>query len=700
MTAIQIGAQFSERVALTDVADVLGISYRGAASRATRESWAFDEVTGIGGKKRYYPISSLPRDVIQAIHLAAMNATPVERAPVAAKSIAADLAPLDPNSLTQHQLDVEAARDRIFRFVEGFQGSNKAALAWLNEEKAAGRLTGPMAWAMAHAWDKPRAANKLTPKTYYNWLSEKEKRGRAVPKKIQQDMSVKPWHALVVNLKRRPQGSTLAWIAEQVAEQWNPDWGNEIPTKRAIDYFLREKFSVIDQLKGRFTGSALRAHKAYTPRTSVGMRPWDEVHADGWNTHFTAPHPVTGEFVTYEVWHAHDVATRYVPPFGLGLTENYEVIAKCIENAIRCGGVMAILQTDSTAIVKRSARLKTDPATALADRAGFTIVHPQEVGNSQANGIAENFNKYMDQCSRELATYQAKDMDQLTFKRVKKLTAKMVTAGAAGDQVARAQIKREAEKMGKGKVFDSYAEAVAWLDDKREKFNHRPHGSLPKIRDPETGKQRHQSPFEALQEHRADGWQPVMLDDLLLIDMFWTHERRKVVRAAVTGPNGLAYYNQVLGDWEGKYVVVAFDPDAYKQVWVKTDLGDLICVADFVEATAYRTQTFNEAAQEKRALAQIKHSEQKIERIRARTPGMVIDAQDGTLLEDMAPRTIKDFLDVEARPVVEPLRTIADFLPAQGAPKEKTLSREETVMWLYSKEEEEPDEADKKVAAG
>ena len=690
----------ASQVALADIAAAVGISYRGVAFRAVREGWIFDEVAVLGGKKRFYPLASLPKEVANAVHIHAMGcvevAPPAEPAPVPAP-YSAPVA-IDPHSLTTHQLEVERARDRIFAFVDGYHGSTKGALAWLNDEKAAGTLTGPMLWAYERAWDKPRAANKLGAKTYYNWVAEKKLRGRAAPLKIQKDMSVKPWHALAVALKQRPQGSMLVWIAEEIARQWNPAWGNDVPTKRALGYFLNEKFSALELLKGRHNGSALRAHMHYTKRSSAGMRPWDEIHADGWNTHFTAPHKVTGEFVTYEVWHAHDVATRFVPPFGLGYTENFDVIAACIENTIRCYGVPVILQTDSTAIVKKSERLKTNPATSLADRAGFTIVHPQEVGNSQANGIAENFNKYLDRCSRELATYQAKDMDSLALKRVKKLTGKMVAAAARGETAEYSKLKLETERMGKGRVFGSYAEAVEWLDEKRVAFNNRPHSSLPKMRDPETGRMRHQSPAEALDAHRTEGWEPVMVDETHLIDMFWQHVQKKVVRQRVSPYGKMVFHDKILADWEGKQVVVAFSDRDDTRVWIKTLDGEIICEAQRTYESAYRSQTAFDAGEEKRALSVIKRLEKKTEAVRNRIGGLIIE-NEGDMVDEPRMKSIADFVDVDARPVETALLTAADFLPEPVETQERSWSREETNRWLHGETEEDGKAQEKQSAA-
>lgn len=67
--------------ALAEIATALGIGKRGVELRAVRESWIFDEVTVKGGKKRFYPLASLPTDVANAVHIHAMGS--VELAPPA-----------------------------------------------------------------------------------------------------------------------------------------------------------------------------------------------------------------------------------------------------------------------------------------------------------------------------------------------------------------------------------------------------------------------------------------------------------------------------------------------------------------------------------------------------------------------------------------------------------------------------------------
>jgi putative transposase len=321
--------------------------------------------------------------------------------------------------------------------------------------------------------------------------------------------------------------------------------------------------------------------------------------------------------------------------------------------------MMAVLQTDSTKVVKHSPRFTADPFAALSERAGFLVVHPKAVGNSQANGIPENFNTWLDKESRELATYQGKGMDSLTLKRVKKITEKMVKAAKAGDLATRDKLKNAAERTGKGLVFSSYAEAEAWIVAVCEKWNDKVHRSLPKIADPVTGKRRHMTPREALQAHVMNGWKPVALGEEHLVDLFRPHVRCKVFREAVSPVgNGQRYRFSGLGAWNGEEVLVAIDPMDWQKVWIKDLNGVLLGVADLVQATGYHAKTLYEIAEEKRARAQLKILGNKAEHVTARTAvthpgfsdGMILAGQVLTQNEALASAAPPD-AEITARPM-------------------------------------------------
>ena len=275
-------------------------------------------------------------------------------------------------------------------------------------------------------------------------------------------------------------------------------------------------------------------------------------------------------------------------------------------------------------------------------------------------------------------------MDELTFKRVKKLTGAMVKAASNGDMETAEKKHREAERMGKGRVFTSTQEARDWLLQICADYNDRPHRGLKKIRDPETGKLRHQSPTEALSEHRANGWEPVAVDEDTLIDLFRPVTVCKVTREAVTPYGGMRYKNgEHLGHWNGKDVLVSYDIHDWRQVWVKTLAGELICQAEFVAATGYRAKSAYEAAEEKRAKAQIRSLENKIKKVEAeRLGGPVIDG-DGLI-------SARDLIDIP-KATVETLRPAREVLAEidrekpqpESAKPAREMTWEETKMWLY-----------------
>ena len=635
-------------VTLAAVAEALGIEKRSAERRADREAWPYTEETVRGGRRRLYDPAMLPKsaeDVRRAltahklttaladVSCAAGSSLPAAL-PAGAVSINTSAVPAvlscgDMSEADRTQRDAAQAVIRaVDKIIADAGCSPKAACHTLIINARAGQLTAAMVRTLKLARDgrgRPSADGLPSPRSLLRWMQEKNDGGDLAPRVPRKDMAVLLWYPLAIALKQRPQKPTTKWVHEQIVAQWDVAWGAQAPSYDVVYRFFRDKFSQLEQLKGQHLGSSLRAHMFYQHRTAHGLAPFVEVHADGWNTHFTAPHPVTGEFVTYEVWHFRDVATRFVTPPSIGLSESFEVIAKGLENCIRVGGVPAVWQTDSTGSVKND-RMKLDPVTSIAERGGITIVHPQEVGNSQVNGICENFNTYLDRESRELATYHGKHMDSLALKRVKKLTEKLVKAARAGDLAARDQAKREAERAGKGLVFDSRDHAVAWIHSKIDKFNDTPHSSLPQITDPMTGKRRHQSPREALAEARAAGWQPVLMDEASLVDLFRPHVRKTVRRGCVSPFGGQRYHHAELPHWEGKEVQVAIDIMDWQTVWVKDLDGRVICEAAFVEATGYRAQSMYEYALDKRARAQVKRKETQIAQIEGRMAAPALEA--------------------------------------------------------------------------
>ena len=704
-----------QALTLIQIADALGISKQAVAQRATREAWPFEAQAARGGQRRFYPAATLPKDVREAL-LQAQLAGAVERlaapadaagtdvTPAPATAVTPAAAPVAPEDLTTRQRAADNARNAVLGEVARLRQhagvSLESALTTLLVNARAGLLAAHLVGTLKLARD-PRG-RKSGPddglpsvRSLKRWLGKQAQGKSLAPAVAQADMRVKPWHALAISLMQRPQGSVKRWVHAQIVKEWTPALGPTPPSYDVLCHFFREKFSKVDVLVGRYTGMELKNHRRYTVRSRNGLLPAMECHADGWCTHFTAPHPVSGEFVTYELWTCIDYATGYPADPAIGLSESYEVIAKSLENYIRVFGVPLIFQTDSTGSVKNE-RFEFDPIASLQERLGITVVHPKMLevgkGNSQANGLAENLHAFYDRESRELATYQGKGMDALSYKRVQRLTKAMVRAETPE---ARALARQEAERAGKGIVFDSHAEACAWILGMVERRRDLPNRNLPKIADPATGKQRPMTPREALAAHVADGWQPVALSEADLIDAFRPHVRKKVTRGGVSPYSGQRYQHEALEHLNGQEVMVAIDIMNGASVWVKDLDGRLICEAKFESGRQPRPTSLYESAYDKRERAQVRRAEHRIESIEARNPNRVLDVP-AAAEQDIAMLLYGEPEPLPARAPAEVVELIpaAPAKPARPAHKYEDIT--DLALYLHGDELDAQEEAARK----
>lgn len=493
------------------------------------------------------------------------------------------------------------------------------------------------------------------------------------------DTRVRAWHAPFFALADRWQKPTLRSCYEQLLAAWRTEWAEPVggppPSYDACVRAYRAR-PEIDKITGRNSGSGLRNLTYHQQRDWLRYRPWDEIHSDGWHTHALVPRDVDGRWQAMELWHAICVSTKVVPPFSFAWSEHTDVITEHLREVIRLGGVPARWQTDSTGAVRKhevsgrrksangQRRIADDAAEdldSLAGRLGITVLHPQTVGNSQANGMAENFNVWLDIECRALATYMNPDHhDETGFLRVRRLTVQL--ASARGNPEREAELRDRLRVVGRGYVFTSEADAKAWFQALADKWNHKPHRALPRLRDAATGRLRHMTPLEALAAAVAAGWEAKRLSEAQMADAFRPHIRKTVRRGVVTLHNQQRYFCRDLAMWEGHEVLVVPHEDDATQVWIKDTKGRLLCVAQLDEMLAPRAETTEAYSQRKRAEAQIRAREQQIEIIAARqaAAAAIEHAPTGAALAGMWSQSIglpaaADVVEVQARALPDPL---------------------------------------------
>lgn len=643
----------------------------GIEKLAKRENWPSRPRSGKGGGVEY-PLTCLPPAAqtallsvllanttqaagqnIPAVALPAQESTAISVKPNTSTELI--VAPVSAAFATDKQRIVADARMQIVKAIAAMQaalGASKGIDAFVAQAKN-GLLPAHLQLAMALGNDKngfqfeveindglrsavPLAGQNVQhfsmlfsrPTAYRLMKLAAQGWDALLPGRRQADMNVPAWAGAFLALMQRPQKPSLAESFRQMdATLRSQGWREAtLPSEHQVRRWY-DKYSNLDKQRGRNQGSALNPYKFAHKRTSTGMLPMQEVHSDGWGTKFTAPHPVSGKYVKLEVWHARDVATRYVFKPSVGLSESMLVIMGSLYNAIAFGGPMAVWQTDNTGSVKND-RVEFDPLTSIAARAGISIVH-NIPGNSQANGISENFNTYLDSRAKELATYMGKTMDSLAQKRVLKITQKLTKTGNAQE---RAVLKRDAEKAGAGYLLESFAQAVDWVEQRVAEYNHRPHRGLPKVVCPETNRKRHQTPAEAWALAVQAGWKPVALANEDLNDLFRPHERVTVRRGNVS-LFGQLYHHRQLEHFNGETVMAAYDLNDGERVWVKTLDGQFICEAPFYAERGYRPESFYALAMQKRSDAQVKRLVNKIEAIDAQRGNLVLENRPAEYLE-------------------------------------------------------------------
>lgn len=678
------------RYTLAEIVAATGRARSGLFARAGRESWPFEEAATKGGKQRLYPLHTLPKDIRDAIARHSMklpvagSALPsVAAAPLALPlprgergglvapkpRVPAIRAPISAETADARQIVRQQARLCILTAIRKAVATKHCATdaaacaSWL-DMLAAGELTPQQVLWTALANDKngfrfevsiatgvPVAiaaedqevedfARELSKGTLQRWLRQWRQGGddALIPGKRVKDMAVPTWAPYFLAIRQRPQKPAMSTAYDLMVRQlrdegWTAHTGarplaaREYPEYSTVVRWYNDKFSKLDAQKGRNTGSALNPYRFCHIRSAEGMTPLQEVHSDGWSTKFYAPHPISGKWVTGEVWHSHDVATRkaYVSERSIGLSESTTVIMGALHAVCAEDGEPLFWQTDNTGAVKND-RIEFDPVASMAARRSIEIVH-NIPGNSQANGIAESFNRYLQERAKELATYKGDGQDAKTQIRIHKITNKLTKVASLADAAEFTRLRAEAEKVGAGTVFACWSDAVEWVKRVVAEFNDRPHRSLPKIADPETGKRRHMTPNERLAEFVADGWKRKPLAGDELLDAFRVHEVKRVTRGCVQ-IMGQRYHHGDLDHHNGEDVMVAYDIEDGSRVFIKSLAGAPLYTAAFYESRGYRMQSFVEIALNKRVDKQLERLDTKKVAIEAQRPGMVIDIPD------------------------------------------------------------------------
>nr|WP_321466789.1 Mu transposase C-terminal domain-containing protein [uncultured Desulfobulbus sp.] len=573
--------------------------------RARKEHWMARYRQGQGGGKEYH-LSSLPAETQAALHF--------QYAPPPAKDkdlVIKEKTDQKLSSLKGWQREIFDARVTLFREFEKLQklhGTNRAvdALVDLAKEQA---LPEHLMHCVTLANARKGQVRALSRSLVLGWQRSVRRYGIiALAPKPMEKAGIPEWAGFFIQCYQKPSNPTIPEAMEQMTKIL-PE-GMTMPSYHQVLRF-HNKRSRLEREKGRKTGAAYQALKGYWQRDTSGYRPMTIGCCDGHSYKAKVAHPVHGRPFHPEVCAIIDVATKVVTGWSAGLAESALTVAGAIRDAAMVseskpyGGIFGIVYTDGGS--GNMAGVNTDDKTGLFARIGTTFTKGRP-GNPQGHGVIERPNRTMwIRSAKQLATFTGKEMDKSTKRNLYIV------------------MQRDIEKKGTSEHLISWPQFLEFCQDTVDTYNRRPHSSLPKINDPETGRKRHMTPLECWAWHVTDGWDPreCQLTEAEVEILWLPRVERKVVRSMVQLSNN-HYFNADLAHIEGQSVQVAYFPNDATKVQIYDQEGRLYCYAMFEKNRVdFFPKPMVEQAQEKRTKRREAIKQQQLDLIREECNGII-----------------------------------------------------------------------------
>lgn len=397
----------------------------------------------------------------------------------------------------------------------------------------------------------------------------------------------------------------LTGAAKEVTRQLGRDFDTwkalYARARRALDKFGKSHEANTALIKARFAPGAQRdAQLPFKFRDTIVLKANDVALIDGHTFKAKVRHPDHGAPFAPELTVTLDAKTRMVTGWSVNLSENVRAVGDALRHAVGQWGVPAILYGDNGA--GETAKQMDCPIDGFCARLG--IDHRTGIaGKPQGHGGIERLWQTVGiNCARNFATYQGKDVDGGTFRKV------------AAELQKEQRAVRRAQQTGEVVVLSNKVPTWQQFIDAVEKavheYNHEHrHRKLPKRAD---GK--HMTPAEAwAADYKVE--EQELLTQLELRMMFMPAVLRTAKRGQVT------FFNQTYAapelmrrDVDGHEVSVRYDIHDPSFVLVYTLSGEYVCEAKF---EASRRDFFPtpviDMAREKRVKAAVKRREQQID---------------------------------------------------------------------------------------
>lgn len=433
---------------------------------------------------------------------------------------------------------------------------------------------------------------RLSERTLWRWCGDLDGGGAAaLTPRMRREYPLPAWGGELLDCYQKPQHPSVALAHAELCRAMRAR-GEEPPSIHAC-YRLLNKMSRPEREAGRATGNALLRLRPHQRCDTSELWPTDIYTADGTTFDAEVLHPGHGQPFKPEITAVLDVATRRCVGVSIALAESASGVLDAVRMACLGYGVPAFFYSDNGPGYVN--RLLLDDRSGMFPRLGITPVNAIP-GRPQGKGLMERaVGTLWVRAAQGLESYGGALMDRDAAKRNFKLS-------------------RAAIRQGKRAVLPTWDDFKAHIAARIREYNAAPHRGLPRYRDAQ-GRLRHYSPEEYWQTFTARGFTPVRVPRDMEAEMFMPAEKRVTRNGWLQFYSG-RYFAPELADFHGEAVEVRYDIWDDSRVWCWTFDGRRIGEARRDGNTRpYIERTRLEAAREKRAQAQVRRLENRLQTI-------------------------------------------------------------------------------------
>jgi putative transposase len=569
------------------------------------------------GGGREFDCAALPAETRQALMLSQVAAAvPVIAAQAEASSLPATTQPVADNKVpalvtterkppSQSEKAVADARAVLVRHLQDMaqvHGSTRAGQI-LALELAAERASPELMAVAKTANQRARKHAPISERTLQRWTALFKADGwwgllpaatePTTGAELGQDVAA----VLGLFLSRDPMYRNLSAAAKEVARKM----GNGLEGWKPLYHRAQRALPSVDKvalIKSRHSGAERAAKLPFKRRDTSVIKPLDVWLIDGHTFKAKVRHPDHGAPFAPEVTICIDAATRMVTGWSVALSENVMAVGDALRHGVGNCGVPAIIYSDNGS--GETAKQMDCPVAGIVARLGSD--HRTGIpGHPQGHGLIErSWRTHMINCARQFASYQGKDVDSLTFRKV------------AGHLASEQRAVRRASETGG--VIQLSNKAPSWqqfidaIERSVNEYNqeHR-HRSLPK-----NAQGKHMTPAEAWAAMVDPQDQHIPSPQELRM-LFMPAMLRQAKRGEVQFLNQV-YFAPELMQVDGQQVRVHYDIHDPHYVLVFNSAGEFVCEAKWnANRMDYFPKPVVEMAREKRVRGIVKRREAQID---------------------------------------------------------------------------------------